>query len=442
MSSPEMARKTLMGLRYKKNYIMEKTLKKDVDFKKSKNKVALVNHIYENFDSYITSGTITTQDFLANPDYDSAKHFSREKTLPQPKVETVYNTEIINKFWMDLLKNEDIISKMYKNSDDDGEYIYKVGEVSKWRNTIHEFKRIKGEFEPDIALISMIKYHLSDQLAMRMYSAWGDYDEYLKIKSFIQQFKEKPIVERRKDYYTDEFNGVIGNEISFEDDVWSDDRDSHSITLSFGVSSYGYTVGKLLEVTFNFRDTNRGLLYKQKGEAKLHYNIKGSRYDENKSVSLLTGDLVTRWTGTERKVVNYKMTNRWSETRRTVNFTTYILDHRQWVKSEKDRVQTEQRREVFLLESKRKLQEKFPKCEVYTADKTGTTYGSNGYSVKRYGHCNVIVKYPNGSKIIYDLSNACTGDLVFRGAFDSEYVKAEHNEEHFIELFKKQNDDS
>ena len=26
--------------------------------------------------------------------------------------------------------------------------------------------------------------------------------------------------------------------------------------------------------------------------------------------------------------------------------------------------------------------------------------------------------------------------------YDSEYVKAEYNEEHFIEFFKKQNDDS
>ena len=136
------------------------------------------------------------------------------------------------------------------------------------------------------------------------------------------------------------------------------------------------------------------------------------------------------------------MTNTWSETRRTVNFTTYILDHREWVARETNKVQTEQRQKVFLLDSKRQLQEKFPNCEVYTSDKTGTTYGSNGYSVKRYGDCNVIVKYPNGSKIIYDLSSACTGSLVFKGAFDSEYVKAEHNEEHFIELFKKQNDDS
>jgi hypothetical protein len=275
-----------------------------------------------------------------------------------------------------------------------------------------------------------------------MYSAWEDYNKYLKIKSFIQQYKEKPIVERRKDYYTDEFNGVIGDEITFEDDVWSADRDRHSITLSFGVSSYGYTVGKMLEVTFNFRDANQGLLYKKEGKAKLHYDIKGSKYNENRSVNLLTGDLVTKWRGTEWKVVNYKMTNTWSETRRTVNFTTYILDHREWVARETNKVQTEQRQKVFLLDSKRQLQEKFPNCEVYTSDKTGTTYGSNGYSVKRYGDCNVIVKYPNGSKIIYDLSSACTGSLVFKGAFDSEYVKAEHNEEHFIELFKKQNDDS
>jgi len=419
---------------------MEKTLKKDVDFKKTINKVALVNHIYENFDSYIESGTVTTQDFLANPDYKPSD-YSREKTLPQPKVETVYMTGF-EKFWMDLLKHEDIISKMYKNPDNDDEYIYKIGEVSRWRNTIHEFKKTKGEFEPDIALISMMKFHLSDQIAMHMYSAWEDYDEYLKIKSFIQQFKEKPIVEKRKDYYTKEFNGVIGNEVTFDDDVWSDDRDNHSITLSFGVSSYGYDVGKLLEVTFKFRCEHGGLLYKQKGEAKLHYNIKGSRYNENKSVSLLSGDLITKWSGTERKVMNYKMTNRWSETRRTVNFTTYILDHREWVARETNKVQTEQRREVFLLDSKKKLQEKFPNCEVYTSDKTSTTYGGNGYPVKRYGDCNVIVKYPNGSKIIYDLSSACSGDLVFKGAFDSEYVKAEHNEEHFIELFKNQNDDS
>ncbi len=426
---------------------MEKTLKQKMSESRLRNpihKVALVNEIFENFDTYIESATITTQDFLANPDYDSAKHYSSDKTLPQPKVVTEYQGAVVkqehNDFWMDLLKHEDLISKMYKNSDNEGEYIYKVGEVSKWRNTLHEFKRIKGELVPDIALISMIKYHLCDQLAMRMYSAWEDYDEYLKIKSFIQQYKEKPIVERRKDWYTDEYNGVIGNEITFEDDVWSNDRDTHSITLSFGVSGYGYTVGKLLEVTFNFRDANRGLLYKQKGEAKLYYSIKGSRYDEDKSVSLLTGNLVTKRSGYDRKVVNYKMTNRWSETRRTVNFTTYMLDHRAWVKTETQKVQAEQRREVFLLESKRKLQEKFPNCKVYTSDKSSTTYGSNGYPAKRYGHCNLIVKYPNDSKIIYDLSHACQGDLVFKGAFDSEYVKEEHNEQHFIELFGKQND--
>ena len=288
----------------------------------------------------------------------------------------------------------------------------------------------------------MIKFHLADQIAMRMYSAWEDYDQYLKIKSYIQQYKEKPIVERRKDYYSDEYNGVIGDEITFEDDVYSDERDWHSITLSFGVSDYGYDVGKLLEVKFNFRCKHGDLLYKKEGKAELHYNIKGSRYNENRSVSLLTGDLITKWTGTERRGVNYKMTNRWSDTRRTVNFTTYMLDFRAWVKRETNKVQAEQRREVFLLDSRNKLQERFPNCEVYTADKISTTYGSNGYPAKRYGHCNVVVKYPNGSQIIYDLSSACAGNLVFKGVYDNEYVKAEHNEEHFIELFKKQNDDS
>ena len=68
---------------------MEKTLKKDVDFKKTINKVALVNHIYENFDSYIESGSITAQDFLANPDYKPSD-YSREKTIPQPRVVTSY----------------------------------------------------------------------------------------------------------------------------------------------------------------------------------------------------------------------------------------------------------------------------------------------------------------------------------------------------------------
>ena len=424
---------------------MEKTLKKDVDFKKPIHKVALVNHIFENFDTYIESATITTQDFIPNPDYDSSKHYSREKTLPQPKVVTQYcgnpTIKSDDKFWNDILKHEDIVAKMYKNSDNEHEHIYKVGEVSRWRRTIHEFKRIKGEFVPDIALVSMIRYHLSDQLAMRMYSAWEDYDKYLKIKSFIQQFKEKPIKEKRKNYYTDEFNGVIGNEISFEDDVWSDDAYTHSITLSFGVSDYGYEAGKLLEVTFNFRCNHGDLLYKQEGKATLRYNIKGSRYNENQSVNLLTGKLVTEWSHAESKlkVKNYKMTDRWGESRRDVNFTTFILNHREWVKTETQRVQTAKRREVFLLDSRNKLQEKFPNCEVYTADKTSTTYGSNGYPIKRYGHCNVIVKYPNGSKIIYDLHSACTGDLVFKGAFDNEYVKAEHNEEHFIELFGKQN---
>ena len=315
---------------------MKKTLNKDVDFKKPINKVALVNHIFDNFDSYIEGGTITTQDFLPNPDYDSAKHYSREKTLPQPKVVTQYcgnpTIKSDNEFWMAILKHEDIVAKMYNNSDDDGEYIYKVGEVSRWRNTIHEFKKIKNEFVPDIALISMIKFHLADQLAMHMYSAWEDYDKYLKVKTFIEKYKETPIVERRKDYYTDEFNGVIGNEITFDDDVWSDDRDRHSLTLSFGVSSYGYDVGKLLEVTFNFRCEHGDLLYKQKGEIELHYNIKGSRYDENKSVSLLTGELRKKYvSGVGYKIVNYKLTDRWSETRRDVNFTTYILNHREWV---------------------------------------------------------------------------------------------------------------
>ena len=426
---------------------MKKTLKKDVDFKKPIHKVALVNHIFENFDTYIESATITTQDFLANPDYDSAKHYSREKTLPQPKVVTEYQGAVVkqehNDFWMDLLKHEDIIAKMYTNSDNEGEYIYKVGEVSKWRNTIHEFKKIKGEFEPDLALVSMIKFHLSDHIAMRMYSAWEDYDKYLKVKTFIEKYKETPIVERRKDYYTDEFNGVIGNEITFDDDVWSDDRDRHSLTLSFGVSGYGYTVGKLLDVTFNFRCEHGDLLYKQKGEIELHYNIKGSRYDENKSVSLLTGELRKKYvSGVGYKIVNYKLTDRWSETRRNVNFTTYILNHREWVARETNKVQTEKRREVFLSDSGTKLQEKFPNCEVYYGDKTSTTYGSNGYPVKRYGYCNVIVKYPNGSKIIYDMASACEGRLSFRGAFDNEHEKAEHDEEYFIELFKKQNDDS
>ena len=426
---------------------MKKTLTKDVDFKKTSNKVALVNHIYENFDSYFESGTIITQDFLKNPDYDPSESYMREKTLPQPKVETQYcgNPTInsnYNEFWSDLLEHEDIISKMYKNSDDDYFHIYKVGQVSKWRNTIHEFKRIKGELSPDIALVDMIKFHLSDQIAMHLYSAWEDYDQYLKIKTFIQQFKDKPIVEKRKDYYSDEFNGVIGNEITFDDDVWSDNRDRHSLTLSFGVSSYGYDVGKLLEVTFNFKCEHGDLLYKQKGEAELHYNIKGSRYNENKSVSLLTGNLVTKWSGTERKVVNYKLTNRWGETRRDVNFTTYILNHREWVARETNKIQTEQKQEVFLRDSINKLKEKFPNCEVYTSDKTSTTYGKNGYSVTRYGDCNLIVKYPNESKIIYDLYNATQGNLSWTGAYDSEYVKAEHDEKHFIELFKKQNNDS
>ena len=174
---------------------------------------------------------------------------------------------------MAILKHEDIVAKMYNNSDNEGEYIYKVGEANKWRNTIHEFKRIKGEFEPDIALTSMIKYHLADQIAMRMYSAWEDYDQYLKIKSFIQQFKEKPIKEKRKDWYTDKYNGVIGNEITFEDDAWSDDNDWHSITLSFGVSDYGYDVGKLLEVTFNFRDAEQGLLYNKPCSASLKLKV-------------------------------------------------------------------------------------------------------------------------------------------------------------------------
>lgn len=424
---------------------MEKTLKKDVDFKKTSNKVALVKHIYENFNSYIESGSITTQDFLENPDYQPSD-YSGNKTLPQPKVVTSYNTNnhlpII--FWGELLKHKDIIARRYNNSDDDENYIYKVGEVSRWRRTAHEFTMPKSSYKNGdyLELIEMIKFQLADQLAMIMYSSWERYDKYLRVKKFIQQYKETPIVEKRKDYYTDQYNGVIGNEVTFDDDVWSDDTDNHSITLSFGVSHYGYEVGKLLEVTFNFRDKHNGLLYKKEGEIKLHYHIEGSKYDEDKSVSLLSGELKTKWDGTERKDVNYKMPNRWGETRREVNFTTYILEHRQWVDRTTRQIQEEDKRKVYLRDSINKLQEKFPNCEVYTSDKTSTTYGNNGYSVKRYGDCNVIVKYPNGSKIIYDLSSACSGSLVFKGAYDSEYVKAEYNEEHFIKLFKNQNDDS
>ena len=119
-----------------------------------------------------------------------------------------------------------------------------------------------------------------------------------------------------------------------------------------------------------------------------------------------------------------------------------MLNHREWVETQTRKIQTEQKQEVYLRDIITLLKKKFPNCEVYTSDKTSTTYGSNGYSVKRYGHCNVIVKYPNGSYILYDLCSASQGDLSFKGAYDSEYEKAEYNEKHFTELFKKQNDDS
>jgi hypothetical protein len=237
-----------------------------VDFKKTSNKVALVKHIYENFDSYIESGSITTQDYLKNPDFEPSD-YSGNKTLPQPKVVTSY-CQADNGFWIELLRHSDIIAKRYNNSDNDEEYIYKVGEVSRWRRTAHEFTMPKNHGDH---LIEMIKFQLADQLAMNMYKSWEGYDKYLKVKKFIQQYKETPIVEKRRDYYNDEYNGVLGKEVTFDDDVWSDTRDSHSITLSFGVSSYGYEEGKLLEVTFNFRDADKGLLYKKEGSAKLHY---------------------------------------------------------------------------------------------------------------------------------------------------------------------------
>ena len=302
---------------------------KKVDFKNPMNKVQLVKHIYENFDSYFRGGQIITQDFVANPDYKPSD-YSREKTLRQPKVATDYTTKIIDKFWSDLLKHTDIISKMYRNSTDDGSYIYKVKEVSRWRRTLYEFTKSKVDFGDgkQRPIIEMIKFHLADQIAMHMYSAWEDYDKYQKVKTFIQQFNETPIVEKRRNYYTNsDYNGVLQkDEVKFDDDVWSADRDRHSIILSFGVSSYGHDVGKLLEVTFNFVDADRGLLYKQKGEINLHYHVEGSRWDENRTLSLLTGELKKKYvSGLGNKIVNYQLEDKFGETSRKVNFTTCLL---------------------------------------------------------------------------------------------------------------------
>ena len=132
-------------------------------------------------------------------------------------------------------------------------------------------------------------------------------------------------------------------------------------------------------------DADRGLLYKQKGEINLHYHVEGSRWDENRTLSLLTGELKKKYvSGLGNKIVNYQLEDKFGETSRKVNFTTYMLNHREWVETQTRKIQTEQKQEVYLRDIITLLKKKFPNCEVYTSDKTSTTYGSNGYSVKRY----------------------------------------------------------
>jgi len=422
---------------------MEKTLIKDVALKQSENKVALVKHIMKNFDSYIVSGSITLQECISNPDYDSSKHYSWEKVKKKPQVVITYD-KFDDTFWQEALKHKDNIVKQFK-SKVDGEYIY----------TIHPHYSHRGvrldyilDMESKNALVEMIKCELADRVASNLNDSWSEYNKYSRVKNVIKKYRETPIVEHRRDHkWNTEFNGVIGkNEVVFEDDSDSSSNE-HNITLNY--SRYNRE-GMNVSLTFRLKEPNHdGLLYIKKGAITYRYSMdkefqmdySGSPYPCEKNL-LRYGELTKKMVDGMYRDVNYKLDNVWGESTRKVNFSTYILDARRYVKDTNARYRSNQKAKVLLRDSISQLQEKFPNCEVYTSGKMDMTYGVNGYSWKRYGDCNLIVKFPNGSKIAYDVCDASQGTLKFRGAFDSEYVKAEHNEEHFIKLFKNQNDDS
>ena len=304
------------------------------------------------------------------------------------------------------------------------------------------------DMENKNALVEMIKCELADRIASNLHNAWIDYNKYIRVKNVIEKYRETPIVEQRRDHkWNTEFNGVLGkNEVVCEDDSDYGTANEHNITLNYSTYS---SAGMNVSLTFKLKADNDGLLYMKKGAIRYRYSMdkefqmdySGSNYPCEKNL-LSYGELTKKMVDGVYRDVNYKLDSSWGETTRKVNFSTYILDARRYVKNTNERYQSDQKAKVLLRDSIKQLQEKFPNCEVYTTGKMTMTYGVNGYVWKRYGDCNLIVKFPNGSKIVYDVQDACEGSLKFRGAFDNEYVKAEYNEEHFIELFQKQNDDS
>ena len=423
---------------------MEKTLIKDVALKQSENKVALVKHIMKNFDSYIVSGSITLQECISNPDYDSSKHYSWEKIKKKPQVVITYE-KFDDTFWQEALKHKDNIEKQFK-SKVDWVYKYTIHPVYSHMGERHDYTL---DMEHKNALVEMIKCELADRIASNLHDCWNDYTHYIRVKNVIEKYRETPIVEQRRDHkWNTEFNGVLGkNEVVCEDDSDYGTANEHNITLNY--SGYN-TEGMNVSLTFRLREPNHdGLLYMKKGAITYRYSMdkefqmdySGSNYPCQKNL-LSYGELTKKMVDGMYRDVNYKLDSSWGEATRKVNFSTYILDARRYVKNTNARYQSNQKAKVLLRDSISQLQEEFPKCEVYTTGKMDMTYGVNGYVWKRYGDCNLIVKFPNGSKIAYDVCDACQGSLTFRGAFDNEYVKAEYNEEHFIKLFQKQNDDS